>query len=138
MKSDVSFEERGLSVLWDKFFARFSELGIEAAGIFYGVSTPADENIPTLTMHYLAGAAAPDSLVLPEGFSEFIVPAGKYLFFTHAGPIEGIGATANELYTNYLPSSGLVPRSAPHLELYDERFDHESATCEMDLLVPIQ
>jgi AraC family transcriptional regulator len=129
---------RRIPRLWDEFFARAHELGLGTSGVYYGVSTPADDNVPPLQMNYLAGMAVPASLTLPDGFTDVWVPEGNYLHFTHEGPAENVDETAHELYERYLPSSGLTQRLAPHLELYDERFEHDSPTCEFDLLVPVR
>lgn len=138
MNPDSSFEGSKISVLWDDFFALIPKLSTKPDGTFFGVSTPADDHMPPLTMNYVAGIAVTASIDLPDGFTEILVPAGTYLYFTHAGSITNIDQSVRELYGHYLPSSHYVVREAPHLELYDERFDHDSPTCEMDLLVPIE
>ena len=41
------------------------------------------------------------------------------------------------IYGQWLPASGRPLRKAPHLELYDSRFDLKSDQSEFDILVPI-
>jgi predicted transcriptional regulator YdeE len=43
-----------------------------------------------------------------------------------------------DAYTNWFPATKLKMRNAPHLELYDERFDPTSNKCEMDILIPVK
>jgi len=65
------------------------------------------------------------------------VPAGRYAVFTHVGSVQTLPATTDKVYREWLPASGLTMRDAPHLELYDNRFNPHSANSEMDILVPV-
>ncbi len=138
MNVEASFADRGLDELWKSLQRRIGELDVTPSGEWYGVSWPADDSVPPMIMHYLAGLVIPEAMALPEGFSDVVVPGGNYLFFTHQGPIENIGESMREAYLEYLPSSNLRVRRAPHLEFYDENFVSHEPDGEMYILIPIE
>jgi AraC family transcriptional regulator len=57
--------------------------------------------------------------VTPEGeVGVTTIAGGKYAVFTHAGSYQGLADTYREIYSTWLPSSGVELRDAPCLEVY--------------------
>jgi AraC family transcriptional regulator len=88
-------------------------------------------------MFYIAAAEVADIGLVPPGMIHRVIPAGKYALFTHIGKLEGLGQTMNSIYGQWLPTSGVLLRNAPHLELYDRRFIPGSDKSEFDILLPV-
>lgn len=66
------------------------------------------------------------------------VPSGAYAICEHVGSLAELPATTAWFYSELLPTSGLIPRDAPHLEVYDERFDPQSADSVVMICAPVQ
>jgi predicted transcriptional regulator YdeE len=88
-------------------------------------------------MNYLAALRLDDNGGRTDGLEVVDLPGGTYLACEHVGPIEGIGETTQWFYSQYLPSSGAKLRDGYHLEIYDERFDPESAESVALVCAPI-
>jgi AraC family transcriptional regulator len=127
----------GMFELWGTFAPRQEEITGKDPDVVYGIvvddSKPGDRGF----VYYACVEAKPHGRV-PEGMSEFDVPAGRYAVFTHHGPIRTFHETVAKIWKEWLPASGLKPRDAPEIEVYDERFHLESDDSECDMCVPIE
>ncbi|MCU1328126.1 MAG: transcriptional regulator [Bryobacterales bacterium] len=120
--------------IWDNFMRRRDEIPAKVADVTYGVITGGmDMN----NLHYIAGIEVEPGDRVPEGMETVEVVEGNYAVFTHRGPISDLPQTTRTIYQDSLPQSGLTMRDAPHVELYDGRFDPSSPTSEFDILVPV-
>lgn len=131
---------RVIPPLWQKFSSRREEIPGTLGFVDYGavVMLSAAEKKRPDELFYLAGAAVDAVDELPSGMQTVDVPAGTYAVFTHRGPIATFGATVARVYREWLPATGLAVRPAPHLEVYDERFDPMAANSELGLYIPIE
>jgi len=127
--------------LWSKYNLKSKEIPSRVSPTDIGVVTclgDSDEKSHPNEMFYMAGAEVNSTNIIPEGMTAMSIPAGNYAVFTHKGKINKIGMTMKYIYGSWLPKSGKKLRDAPELELYDQRFKHDSDKSELDIYIPIQ
>jgi len=124
--------------LWEDFWATFPRLGLKSTGRSFGVAIPLDQATYPGKLKYLAGVEF--SRGVPPGldFKTVVIPKGNYVKYTHKGLMDNLKQSYLTAYTDWFPKLGLEMRDAPHLEVYDERFDPNSKNCEMDILIPVK
>ena len=67
------------------------------------------------------------------------VPGGRYAVFLHAGPYEGLSATYDAIFRDWLPASGEQLRDQPAFEVYLNTIDHTPpADLRTEIWVPLQ
>lgn len=127
---------------WQEYLARSQDVKTTDNESCYGLSV-----VPTKTrqknncsgvFRYLAAQEVTDNEVVPEGMTKLSLPAQKYAKYTYKGPISGFQAFIMNVWTHYLPESGLEAIESPEIEVYDERFNLDSHESEMDYLVPVK
>jgi AraC family transcriptional regulator len=91
---------------------------------------------------YTAGFAVSSVGDVPAGMVVKHVPAATYAVFTHRGPLFGVPndltATYQHIYGVWLPNSAYERAETPDLELYDPRFQSNTAASEMDIYIPVK
>jgi AraC family transcriptional regulator len=129
-----------LPALWQGFIGRLSEIKNRTGEATYGLveMLPETGKSNKDEMFYVACTEVADFDAVPKGMIQRVVPAGRYAMFTHKGPINRLEQTMKEIYLAWLPKSKVQLRDAPHLELYDERFAHDSDQSEFDILLPVR
>jgi AraC family transcriptional regulator len=130
-----------LPALWQGFIGRLGEIKNRVGEATFGLC----EMLPELAgkahkdeMFYIAGTEVADFNSVPKGMIQRVVPAGRYACFTHKGRLDRLEQTMKEIYLAWLPKSKLQLRDAPHLELDDQRFAHDSDKSEFDILLPVR
>lgn len=125
-----------IMALWERFNARRGEIRSIPGAASYGaiISTGA----PPGGMVYLAAVETGDDDGAPAGMKALKIPAGNYAIFTHRGPLGKIRETMQAVYGGWVPQNKAILRKAPHLEIYDERFDANSESSEFDVCVPVK
>jgi AraC family transcriptional regulator len=126
--------------LWNRFVQRAHEVAHRVGNdTMYGIITnlPAAERTHPHEMLYLAGVAVSAVTDLPTGMVEVTVPAATFAVFTHRGPIKSIGATIEEIYRVWLPSSRFGHTQVADVELYDNRFCVDGADSEMEYWISV-
>ncbi|MDE1463005.1 AraC family transcriptional regulator [Spartinivicinus poritis] len=127
---------------WQEFWSRSHEIKTTNTNCYYGLSA-----VPTKTrqkngcsgiFQYLTAREAVDSETVPEGMTKLTIPPQKYAKYTFTGPVSGFQAFIMNVWTHYLPESGLEVIESPEIEVYDERFRLDSHESEMDYLVPVK
>jgi predicted transcriptional regulator YdeE len=122
-----------LPAIWAEFFRRENEIGAAADARLFGVmSMEGDATI------YLAGVETEADAIEPFGLASATIPMGRYLAVTHYGDAATIAATTERAYKEVFPASGKVMRLAPHLEVYDDRFNPDSPDSAMEIWIPIE
>ncbi len=127
--------------LWGDYLPRAGEIKARLSRFNIGVVVcleERDQKAHPAEMLYVAGAQVAETSQIPPGMINLTVPAGNYAVFTHHGSVHEIGRTIGQIFGSWLPQSGLKLRSAPHLELYDERFKPAQAGSEFDLCIPVE
>lgn len=125
--------------LWDQFIKRVDEIRDRKGYHTYGLCEALPKELARThkdELFYIACAEVTSLDQVPTGMLHRTLPAGRYACFTHKGSLSGLGQTMNFIYRSWLPSSGITLREAPHLELYDKRFDPHSEKSELDILLP--
>ena len=88
---------------------------------------------------YVAAFEVNDNQNIPEGMVYREVPEHKYAVFTHYGKLDTLGQTYEYIFNTWLPQSGLeVHTSKYDMEVYDERFIHDSDDSEFDIYVALK
>jgi AraC family transcriptional regulator len=127
--------------LWHQFVNQMGNIKHQAGGASFGLVEmlleTADKSHKD-EMFYIAAAEVTDFDSVPAGMIQRVIPAGKYASFTHKGKLDGLEQTMKQIYVSWLPKSGIKLRNAPHLELYDQRFNLDSDQSEFDILLPVQ
>lgn len=135
-------EFAGALAQWEAFWRRSGEVKSTNSNCFYGLSV-----VPTRTrqknkcsgvFRYLAAQEAAEGATAPEGMTRLSIPPQKYAKYTYTGPVSGFQAFIMNVWTHYLPESGLEVIESPEIEVYDERFSLDSHESEMDYLVPVR
>lgn len=138
MMPTSSYEDSLLPELWEEFWSIFPKLGVRSTGTCFGVAIPLDQNTDPGKIKYLAGVEFKRGVPPGLEFKTVVVPAGKYVRYIHKGSMDNLKESYIDAYTNWFPKTQMEMRNAPHLELYDERFDPTSNKCEMDILIPVK
>lgn len=128
-----------LPELWGELFDKLEDLDEFEFTWSVGVlEPPKGKNPKPGQLSYFAGLLVEE---VPEdlaGMRVLDVPAGNFAVCEHIGDVEDIGETTAWFYNEYLDSSGLAEREAPHYEIYDERFNPESPESVIMICAPIE
>jgi AraC family transcriptional regulator len=138
LSPDSKDENYLLPELWGDFWSVFPKLGVKTSGMSFGITTPFENDSSEGKIKYLAGVEFKRGVPPGLDFKTIVIPAGKYVRYTHKGSMDTIKESYITAYTNWFPSLNLKMRNAPHIELYDERFNPASPKCAMDILIPIK
>ena len=117
--------------LWDKFVSRIDEIPhVAEPHVSYGLM----ENFDQMTrLDYMAGVSVETVDKLPEGMSQWNVPANTYAVFEST--LATIGDTFGYIYNTWLPSSGYRQASGSYFERYGETFSPENPG--LSIYIPI-
>ena len=124
--------------MWDEFNARWKEVkavGNDCFGLCFSNPTGAAPG----EFEYVAACEVADDQDVPKGMVYREVPEYKYAVFTHHGKLDKLGETYGYIYNTWLPQSGLeVHPDKYDMEVYDERYIHESDESEFDIYVALK
>jgi AraC family transcriptional regulator len=133
--------QKVIGELWGQYNPRGPEIKARLSWADIGVITclggESEKSHPN-EMFYVAGTEVKSTEEIPAGMVALTIPAGTYAVFTHKGKIQKIDMTMKYIYGSWLPKSGKKLREAPELEIYDQRFKHDSDDSELDIYIPIQ
>lgn len=95
-----------------------------------------------LAFYYMAGVEVKEDTELLEGMYRKVVPAAEYAVFTVNGNNANgeIGKAFYYIYNIWLPNSEycIDERVMADFEYYDERWDCQTGTAQMDIYVPVR
>ena len=140
MPADFNQENtEGISDLWTTFWKRHEEIANPVEGHCLGLCIGADDDNFT----YAPALEVTNVGKVPEGMSAWDVGAQTYAVFTV--PLAGkepisteIGRAHSYIWKTWLPGSAYRSAEAPDFEYYDERFDPETLSGEIDIYIPIK
>ena len=118
----------GIPGQWERFNAVLDGTPGRADEYTYGVV------YPTAVMRYLTTIALLDGAALPEGWVEAEIPAWRYAVFAESGGVAGIRQTWQEIFSQWLPQSGMKVAGEPMLERYDDGW---MTTGEFEIWIPV-
>ena len=81
----------------------------------------------------MAGVSVETADELPEGMSQWNVPANTYAVFETTLPT--IGDTFGYIYNSWLPTSGYRQAAGPYFERYDETFSPDNP--RLSIYIPV-
>ena len=105
---------------WDDF-AKLGKLPGQVGATAYGAICGGDPQ--TQTMEYMCAVEVQSFEALPKELGRMRVPAVRYAVFLHEGNVATIRETWRQVFSEWLPSSGMQSAETPDFEVYDERFD---------------
>jgi AraC family transcriptional regulator len=125
--------------MWDQFNARYDEVKAIEPSRCYGLCFSDIPDAAEGQFEYLAACEVADDQDIPQGMVYREVPEHKYAVFTHHGKLDKLGETYEYIYNTWLPQSGYqVHPSKYDMEVYDERYIHQSDDSEFDIYVALE
>jgi len=124
--------------IWGKLFDLLEESDEFEFGWAVGVITPSKApDALDGQMEYFAGLVTDEIPESHPGLEVRNVGASNYLVCEHLGSLEDLHDTTVWFYDEYLHNAGYEEKDAPHLEVYDERFDPDSDDSVVMVCAPI-
>ena len=121
--------------MWHEFIEKLIEHEIALDGVMYGVSWPADNNVPPQQVHYFCGLEG--ATEIPD-MQLLVVDAGNYFDFHCEVLASNLDLGFHEAYNTALPASGLIPRDGKHLEIYGNEYDPAAEIARFRILIPVK
>ncbi|WP_417431176.1 AraC family transcriptional regulator [Kiloniella sp.] len=138
--SDDFGSDTGKSVpdLWKQVRYRYSEINHSKNGHAYGLCLKGSPESFT----YMAALEVDDLNSVPSGMQGFVIQEADYAVFTFAiddkTPIEDqFSKVYQTIWGNWLPNSNYEYANTPDFELYNNRFDGNTATGQVDIWIPV-
>ena len=107
--------------LWQDFLPRLKEIENVTGDYCYGVVI-LNEN----QTEYFCGVEVSSKSTIPNGMSEYTLPAATYAKFKHLGERNNIKRTVHSIYNKWLPLCEWKHGSGPDLEIYEFDYDPSS------------
>ena len=127
--------------LWKKFMKKQNDIQYAVQNrIYLGVSFDREFNKKENDYEYkhLVGMLVKSAENIPPKMTERIIPAQKYLVFTHYGSLDLIGDTYNYIFGEWIPNKDYKIAEADMFEWYDEHFKTDSEDSQIDIYIPIE
>jgi AraC family transcriptional regulator len=124
-----------ISQQWQRMSTHLGSIPGEIAGVAYGVCANSDDDG---ALDYIAGVEVERFADMPAEFATIRIPASRYAVFTHTSHISSVPATFRAIWTQWLPTSGEKAADAPMFERYDERFDPQTGTGDVEVWLPLE
>ena len=121
--------------LWHEFIEKVVKAEISLDRDMYGVSWPADSNVPPQQIHYFCGFISDENF---EGLTELKIEGGNYFQFDCEVLAVDMDKGFQEAYMKAMPESGLKGRNGQHLEIYGEEYDPDSSVAKFKILIPVE
>ncbi len=130
-------EHNEVPQLWGQFNTRMDELE-NAEPVAYGVCSAELEGAQEGEFEYIACVAVKDASSVPDGMIAREIEEHKYAVFAHHGKLDTLGETYQYIYNTWIPQSEY--EMGPHfeLEVYGERFIHNSDESVFDIYISIE
>jgi AraC family transcriptional regulator len=132
---------KNISALWQSFAPVIDKVPGQVGHIAYGLCS--NMILSPFSFDYLVGVEVSKVDGLPQDFSVTNIPELHYAIFTHHGQISNLSMTIDAIYHRWLPSSGRsflqpIPDVPYMIERYDERFNPQTASGDVELWVPVK
>lgn len=124
--------------LWGKLFDALEDVEEFEFGWAVGVIGPSqNQSAEPGRMEYFAALVVDEVPESHPGLELRSLDASNYVVCEHLGSLDELADTTKWFYGEYLPTAGFTEKYAPHLEVYDERFDPESSESVVMICAPI-
>lgn len=120
--------------LWGRFAPSIGTIPGQQGFTTYGVCLPRGDG----NFGYVASVATSAASPVPDGMVAVDIPAGRYAVFTHKGSLDFLSDTVDYIFGTWAEETGELQVGAPDFERYDDRFNPETATGEMEYWVPVE
>ncbi len=124
-----------IPLLWQQFAPLIGSIPNQIGYTTYGACVEPPSEDPGFTYMAAVEVSSPNGL---GDLDHYEVPAAEYAVFTHKGTLDHIGDTMNYIFGEWLELSGCELADTPDFERYDQRFNPETGTGEMEVWVPIK
>jgi AraC family transcriptional regulator len=126
---------KGIPVQWEDF-QKLGPLPTQVGTTAYGAICGGDPK--TEQMEYMCAAEVQSFDAVPKELGRMRVPAVRYAVFLHEGNVRTIQATWKQVFSTWLPNSGMRSANTPDFELYDERFDGATGDGGVEIWLGVQ
>lgn len=126
---------KGIPVQWEDF-QKLGPLPTQVGTTAYGAICGGDPK--TQQMEYMCAAEVQSFDAVPKELGRMRVPAVRYAVFLHEGNVRTIQATWKQIFSTWLPNSGMRSANTPDFELYDERFDAATGDGGVEIWLGVQ
>lgn len=128
---------------WEKLKENMNRIKRKNPNTMYGFEDYSEDySAEPLKFYYMAAVEAEEDAEIPEGMDIKRVPKALYAVFTVNGNnADGeIGKAFHYIYNVWLPQSEycLDEKLSADFEYYDERWDCQSASAQMELYIPVR
>ena len=132
---------KNISGLWQRFSLFLGRVPDQVGQIAYGLCA----NLKSFPFgfDYTAGVEVSKAESLPPDFHVTNIPVMRYAIFTHHEAVAKLSTTIDAIFHQWLPNSEQsllqVAPDVPYLiERYDERFNPQTASGDVELWIPIK
>jgi AraC family transcriptional regulator len=126
---------KGIPVQWEDF-QKLGPLPTQVGTTAYGAICGGDPK--TEQMEYMCAVEVQSFDAVPKELGRMRVPAVRYAVFLHEGNVRTIQATWKQVFSTWLPNSGMRSANTPDFELYDERFDGATGDGGVEIWLGVQ
>lgn len=123
-----------ISELWQRHGERLGEVPNPAQDGAYGIMEMTD--MAATAMDYMAAVVVTEMGDMPDGMSQWDVPAGTYAVFESTLP--ALGQKFDTFYQEWLPSSDYQRAAGPEFEQYGPTFDPHDPESKLSVYIPVQ
>ena len=102
-------------------FMKLGKLPGQVGTTYYGAIAGGDPK--TQTMEYMTAVEVQSFDSTPKELGRMRVPPARYAVFIHDGNVSAIQKTWRQIFSVWLPSSGMQSNETPDFEVYGEKFD---------------
>ena len=126
---------KGIPVQWEDF-QKLGPLPTQVGTTAYGAICGGDPK--TEQMEYMCAVEVQSFDAVSKELGRMRVPAVRYAVFLHEGNVRTIQATWKQIFSTWLPNSGMRSANTPDFELYDERFDGATGDGGVEIWLGVQ
>ena len=130
-------QTQGIPTMWDLFMKRRSEVRATGA-VDYGICSKAQDKAASGSFHYTASTMTEPGADIPAGMEKISLHGGAYAVFTHKGHINQFEKTVEYVWKIWAPQNADRLAEGPDFEVYDERFDPQTSSGEVEIWVPVK
>lgn len=124
--------------LWDEFIRRSNEVKNRRNNFTsYGICQALPEMTESDSFYYIAGVEVDEMKDIPTGMISIVVPAARYVVFTHRGPTSSLDKTYEYIYGTWFPKSKYKPLGTIDFEMYNEKFTNKEDS-SMYIYIPVE
>lgn len=122
-------------LLWQRFAPMLGHVPGQHGHDSYGVCYNPDGQG---AFDYLAGVEVTGTATLPEGFTRLVLAPQHYAVFEHRGSLQGLKATFDAIFEQWLPASGERQADAAVFERYPANYDPAAPQALMEIWIPLE